>query len=81
VQECLGLLHRGQENQAIEFLDFVAQDDKVAVMLHVKASVHATGKVFESDIAHFFTIRDGKIARLVDLFDTFALAEAHRVSD
>ena len=81
VKECLGLLRSGQENQAVEFLEFVAQDDKVVVLLHVRARVHATGKLFESDIVHFFTISDGKIARLVDFFDTYALADAHRVSD
>jgi ketosteroid isomerase-like protein len=81
VQERLDPLRSGQENQAVEFLEFVAQDDKVVVMLHVKARVHATGKVFESDIVHLFTIKDGKIARLVDFFDTFALVDAHRVND
>jgi uncharacterized protein len=78
VRECLRLLRGGQENQSIEFLDFIAEHDKVVVLLHVRARSLATGKSFESDIVHLFTIRDGKITRLLDFFDTFALADAHR---
>jgi len=78
VQECFRRLREGQENQSVEFLEFVADDDKVVVLLHVKAKALSTGKVFESDIVHFFKIRNGKIVSLLDFFDTAALAAAHR---
>ena len=79
VRDCLARLRDAQENQSVQIREFVAQRDHVVVFLHVVAKARATGRTFESDIVHFFTIRDGRIARLVDFFDTAAVAEAIRV--
>ena len=76
VQQCLQTLRQAQENLAMEFLDFVADGDTVVVRLHAKARVHKTGRVFESDIVHFFKIRDGRIALLQDFLDTHAVVDA-----
>lgn len=78
VRDCFRRLREAQENQSIDVREFVAQGDKVVVLLHVKAKARATGKVFELDIVHFFTIRDGRISHLLDFFDTAALVEANR---
>jgi len=56
----------------------VAEADRVVVLLHVAATVLSTGKMFESDIIHFFTVKDGKIVSLRDFFDTAAVVEATR---
>jgi ketosteroid isomerase-like protein len=76
VEECLGRLRAGQRNEGVEFCEFIADGDHVVVRLRVKGRVLSTGKPFESDIVHLFTLRDGKIARLLDFFDTAALAAA-----
>jgi ketosteroid isomerase-like protein len=76
VQACLRKLRADQENHAVEIIEFVAERDKVVVLLHVKATSLRTGKSFESDIVHYFSIKDGRIVRLVDFFDTAALVEA-----
>jgi len=77
VCECMRRLRQGQETQSFEVHEFVSEGDHVVVRLHVRGKVIATGKSFESDIIHFFTLRDGKVARLLDFFDTAALAAAY----
>jgi ketosteroid isomerase-like protein len=77
VAECLLRLRAGQQNESVEFLELIADGDHVMARLHVRARVLATGRAFESDIIHFFTLRDGKVARLLDFFDTAALATAY----
>ena len=60
---------------SIEF--FVAQNDRVASMGRFSGTVVATGKSFDVPLAHFFTIRDGKVSRFVDFTDTAATVEAY----
>jgi uncharacterized protein len=79
VRDCFVRLREAQENQSIHIREFVAQGNTVVVDLHVVAKARSAGKTFESDIVHFFTIRDGRVAKLVDFFDTAALVEANRV--
>jgi uncharacterized protein len=78
VRECFRRLRASQDNQAVEIHQFVAQGDTVVVLLHARATVRSTGKAFESGIIHFFTIREGRIERLLDFFDTAAVVEANR---
>jgi hypothetical protein len=40
--------------------------------------VRRTGKTYSTDFAHVVTIKDGKIARFQEFFDTFAAAEAFK---
>lgn len=56
---------------------FVAQGDQVATLGRYRATVKATGKKFDSPVGHFFTIRNGKVARFVDFGDTAAMADAY----
>ena len=56
---------------------FVAQGDIVATLGRYSATVKATGKKIDAPVGHFFTIRDGKICRFVDLSDTAAMADAY----
>jgi hypothetical protein len=66
-----------QSNQKLTTECFVAQGDTVATLGRYAGTVVATGKNFDSRVAHFFTIRNGKVARFVDIGDTAALAEAY----
>jgi len=63
--------------ESYELQEFIAQGDRVVVAGHSNLRVKPTGKTCETDFLHFFTIRDGKIARFRDFFDTFALAQAY----
>ncbi|HXB68260.1 MAG TPA: nuclear transport factor 2 family protein [Candidatus Acidoferrales bacterium] len=66
-----------QQDMKLTTETFVAQGDVVATLGRYSATVKATGKKFDVPIGHFFTIRDGKIARFVDLSDTAAMADAY----
>jgi uncharacterized protein len=67
-----------QTDQKLTLETFVAQGDVVATFGRYSATVKATGKKFDSPVAHFFTIRAGKIAKFVDVVDTASMAEAYR---
>lgn len=57
--------------------DYVAQGDRVATTGRFAATVSETGKSFDVPIAHFFTVRNGKVSKLIDLTDTAAQAEVY----
>ena len=76
VRTCFARLKASQDSQGTTIRHVVAQGDKVVVLLRAKATARATGKPLELDIVHFFTIRDGRIAELLDFFDTAAVVDA-----
>lgn len=78
MRDCFVRLRDAQDNQRVDVRQIVAQGDTVMVLLHAVARVRSTGKTFRSDIVHVFTIRDARIAGLLDFFDTAALVEATR---
>jgi ketosteroid isomerase-like protein len=59
---------------------FVAQGDHVAMLGRYTGTVTGTGKHFDTPVAHFFHIRDGKVARFTNLTDTAAYVEAYTSS-
>lgn len=69
-----------RDQDVIEFSprEFVAQGDKVVSLGHYKWRVKETGREFESDFVHVFTIRDGKIVAFREHFDTAAVAAAYQ---
>jgi ketosteroid isomerase-like protein len=78
VRDCLARLRQVQATETLDVREFVAQGDTVVVLLHVVARVHATGRTFESDLVHFFRLSGGRVATLLDFFDTAALVTAVR---
>jgi ketosteroid isomerase-like protein len=50
--------------------EFIAQGDRVVVLGHESARVRATGKVVDSDWAHVFTMKNGKVAAFQEYVDT-----------
>ncbi|HTV23299.1 MAG TPA: nuclear transport factor 2 family protein [Polyangiaceae bacterium] len=76
VRECLRRLRAAQENLSLHISHTVADERNVVVRLQVEARVLATGRVFESEIIHFFEFEGDRISRLVDFFDTAALQRA-----
>jgi len=72
-----------QVNEAQDVLQFepglyVAQGNKVAVQGHYSWRVKATGRSYESDFAHVFTLREGKIVGFQEYFDTAVAAAAYQ---
>jgi ketosteroid isomerase-like protein len=57
--------------------EFDAAGDKVFVEGHSRMSLKAGGPEVDTDWAHVFTVRDGKVTRFRDFIDTAQVAEAY----
>ncbi len=66
-----------QQNMKLTTEKWVAQGDTVATLGRYSGTVTATGKSFDTVVAHFFTIRDGKVSRFVDVGDTAQFVDAY----
>lgn len=60
----------------LEVSEYFATEDAVAVFGRYQATVRATGIRVDSPLAQYFKLRDGKIARFVQLTNTGATLEA-----
>ena len=58
--------------------EFVAQNDRVVDMGHSTSLVMATGRKYETDGVHVFTMTDVKVSRLVEFFDNAKAERAYR---
>jgi uncharacterized protein len=67
-----------QDFKQFEPRDFIAQGDKVVVLGHYMWRAKSTGREYEADWAHVFTIREGKITGFQEYTDTAALAAAYQ---
>ncbi len=79
----LGWIQIGREAEEIELLDlrqFLTNEDAVAVVGHMRCLAKKTGRAYESDFVHVVTLRDGKIVRFQEFFDTYAAGEAFRTA-
>jgi ketosteroid isomerase-like protein len=78
VGEFFANLADAQEVQHFEPKEFIAQGDKVVALGHYHWRVNLTGREFECDWAHVFTIRDGKVVKFHEYADTAAATSAYR---
>jgi ketosteroid isomerase-like protein len=78
VGDFFSALADSQEVQQFEPREFVSQGEKVVALGHYAWRVNSTGREFESDFAHVFIVRDGKLARFQEYADTAAFAAAYR---
>lgn len=60
--------------------EFIAFNDKMLVLGHESAQVKATNRLFETEWAHLFTIRDGEITVVREFYDTATIAAAFRIN-
>lgn len=72
-----------KENEDFEIWEpkeFICEGEKVVVYGYAKAKIKTTGRKFESDWIHIFTVRDGRITDFVEQFDTVALSRSYQKS-
>ena len=62
--------------QAFEPKEFIAAGDHVTVLGWERSAARPRGSVFETEWAHVFTVRHGRITRFWGLYDTQASAAA-----
>ena len=75
IEEFFTLLDETLEIEQFEPRKFVGQDDTV-VLGYERDVVKQTGRGFETEWAHVYTLRDGKIAMGLFIEDTAAYVEA-----
>ena len=58
--------------------DFIAQGNKVVVVGYQRGRAKPTGRLYEIEFVHLWSVRDGKISEFWVYTDTVALVEALR---
>jgi ketosteroid isomerase-like protein len=76
IAEFFTLLDETLEFEQFEPRKFVGQGDTVVVVGYERGLVKPTGRTFEHEWAHVYTLRDGKIATGLFLEDTAGLVDA-----
>jgi uncharacterized protein len=61
--------------ELFEAREFIAQGDKVVVNVFERPRVKATGKMYDNDYVHIYTVRGGLIAE-VKIFEDTAMVQA-----
>ena len=74
--EWVNIGRQSEEILVLEPRKFLTDNDTVAVVGYTKCLAKATGKSYETDFVHVVTIKNGKIVRFQEFFDTYAAAEA-----
>ena len=78
VGEFFSALASLQDARSFEPREFIAQGDKVVVLGHYVWEVKANRRTYESDFAHVFTVRGGRIVAFQEYTDSAAVAKAFR---
>jgi ketosteroid isomerase-like protein len=78
VTQFFSILSDTNEYSLFEPLEFIAQGDRVVVLVKAQGTVKATGYSIEAEMVHLFTVRDGKVERFREFYDTAAILDAYR---
>jgi len=70
VEQFLSLLNQNLEFQQSELKDFIAQNNKVAVVGNYQLMAKKTGKVYELNNVMIWTIENGKLKQFREYADT-----------
>jgi ketosteroid isomerase-like protein len=70
-------LGRCEQDQKLVPTEFLSDGSKVAVFGRYEATVKANGVLYHTPFAHFWQIRDGKVARYHNYSDTARVLAAH----
>lgn len=74
-------LNQHEEVTRFEPREFIAQGDRVVVCGSYACKARATGRTAESDWVHLFTVRNGKVVKFQEFFDTAAAMIAHQKAE
>ena len=66
------------ETLQFELRDFIAQGNKVVVVGYQRGRAKPTGRLYEIEFVHLWSVRDGKISEFWVYADTAPLVEALR---
>jgi ketosteroid isomerase-like protein len=75
VGEMWRTIHARYSNMRYEVPIMVAEGDKVAANIRVFFRKSSNDRIVQFDIAAFYTLRDGRIAEIREIMDTFDLVQ------
>jgi ketosteroid isomerase-like protein len=75
VRQMWKTVHERYSSMRYELPFIAVEDDRVAVQLRAYFGKRRNGRIVQFDIAIFFTLHGGKIARIREIIDTFDLIE------
>jgi uncharacterized protein len=78
VAEFLKALGESLEDEQFELHEFIAQRNKVVVLGYAKGHAKPTGRPYEIEFVHVWSVRNGKFSELRVYNNTAALVEALR---
>jgi ketosteroid isomerase-like protein len=76
--EWLNIGRQSEEIVVLQPKKFLTDEDTVAVVGYTKCVAKPTGKSYETDFVHLIVLKDSKVVRFQEFFDTFAAAEAFK---
>jgi uncharacterized protein len=75
VRQMWQTIHARYSSMRHEVPMVVAEGDKVAVIIRVFFRKRSNDRIVQFDLAAFYTLRDGRIAEIREILDTFDLVE------
>jgi ketosteroid isomerase-like protein len=75
VRQMWKTVHVRYSNMRYEVPMIVAEGDKVAVIIRVFFRKRSNDRIVQFDLAAFYTFRDGRIAEIREILDTFDLVQ------
>ena len=74
--EFFRLMDEAEQTTKFEPKEFIADGDRVVALGTYGATVKETGRSYESDWVHVFTVKDGKITSFTEFFDNALASRA-----
>lgn len=75
MREMWKTIHTRYNDMRHEVRAIVTEDDKVAVDLRLFFRKNLNNRIVQFDLAGFYTLRDGRIARIREIIDTFDVVQ------
>ena len=75
VRQMWQTVHARYSSMRHEMASIVAEGDKVAVHIRAFFTKRSNGRIVQFDLAVFYTFRDGQIAQIREILDTFDLVQ------
>lgn len=75
VRQMWQTVHARYSSMRHEMASIVAEGDKVAVHIRAFFTKRSNGRIVQFDLAVFYTLRDGLIAHIREIMDTFDLVQ------
>lgn len=76
--EWLNIGKNAEEILVLEPKRFLTDNDSVAIIGYMKCQAKTTGKIYESDFVHWAVIKNNKIVKFQEFFDTYIAGEAFK---